>query len=109
MGYFIHGLRDGVRGSSGQSEGIGFYFAVEVDEPSQGGGVRATREEDRLDWFASLRFARFKWMEFYFSGHGCHNMVRAENNDWVYVKGAKESPDKGGTSLGPKQKPKTEN
>lgn len=76
---------------------------LELQEKKTGWtGSRVFGSRGSSGWSSTFRSSGF-------SSHGCHNMVRAQNNDWVYVKGAKESPDKGGTSLGPKQKPRTEN
>lgn len=107
MGYFIHGLRDGIRGRVRSLKSIGPIsrprllnmaraVEIEVQERRSGwSGSRVTGSRGSASWAAHSRSTIV-------SGTGSANSGRSQNNDWVYVRGAKEGLDKGGTGTGPR-------
>lgn len=111
MGYFIHGLKEGIRGRVRSLKALGPISCARMMNLAR--AVEIELQEKQTSWTGSRVFgsrgsgggsSNFRFQGS--SGHGSQNTGRAhsaQNSDWVYVKGAKESPDKGGLIQAQKQ------
>lgn len=113
MGYFIHGLREGIKGRVRSLKVLGPITRSKMMNVAR--AVEAELLEKRTGWtrprFTGSHGSGGFGSQFRsngFSKHGSPHVGRAQNSEWVYVKGARESPDKGGTNTGPKQETKSE-
>lgn len=116
MGYFIHGLREGIRGRVHSMKALGpisrarlmnLARAVEIELQEKHTGWTSSRVAGSRGSSSGCSVFGYQGL----SGHGSQNLGRAHNvqsNDWVYVKGTKDGPDKGGTNSGPKDEARNE-
>lgn len=110
MGYFIHGLKEGIKGRVRSLKAIGpisrprlmnLAMAMEMElqeKRSSWSGSRFSGPRGTGGWTRSSGIA----------GSGPHSSGRSQGGDWVMVWGGRENPDRSGPVSGPRSESKNE-
>lgn len=108
MGYFVHGLREGIRGRVRSLKALGPISRARLMTLAR--AVELELQEKRTGW-SEPRFSGSRGSGGWGygsrvsggSGNGSQGRVRTQNGEWAFEKGARGSIDKGGANPGPKQ------